>query len=95
MTWTLYNLANNPDVHRQCLAEVDFVLNDEEELIVSGLSLLTYTEVVLKETLRYHQPVGTLLRTAVADNTSIASDGKHIRVCKGSDIMMGLHIVHR
>ena len=95
MTWTLYNLATNPDVHRQCLAEVDFVLNNEQELTVSSLSLLTYTEAVLKETLRYHQPVGTLLRTAVEDNTLVASDGKHIRVRKGTDIMMDLHIVHR
>jgi cytochrome P450 len=95
MTWTLYNLATNPDVFLQCQDEVDSVLHNAEELTVSSISLLTYTEAVLKESLRYHQPVGTLLRTAVEDNTLVASNGKHIRVRKGTDIMIDLHILHR
>jgi cytochrome P450 len=77
MTWTLYNLANNPDIYQGCQAEVDSVLGDDDEIIPSTISLLTYTEAVLKESLRHHQPVPILLRTAIEDNTLVARDGKH------------------
>jgi len=95
MTWTLYNLANHLDIYHQCQTEVDSVLNDDEDLTVSAISLLTYTEAVLKESLRYHQPVPVLLRTAMEDNTIVASDGKHIHIKKGTDIAIQLNILHR
>ena len=95
MTWTLYNLANNPDVYHRCQAEVDSVLNDDDGLTASTISLLTYLEAVLKESLRYLQPVPLLLRTAVEDNTIVASDGKHIHIKKGTDIAIQLNILHR
>ncbi|CAF1531612.1 unnamed protein product, partial [Adineta steineri] len=72
MIWTLYNLANNPDVCQRLEVEVDSVLNDNEEITASTLSLLTYTEAVLKESLRLHQPVPTIVRQAVEDNMLIA-----------------------
>ena len=95
MTWTLYNLANHPDIYHRCQTEVDSVLNDNEDLTVSTISLLTYTEAVLKETLRYHQPVPVLLRKAVENNTIVASDGKHIHIKKGTHISIQLNILHR
>ena len=95
MSWTLYNLANHPDIYHRLQNEVDSVLNDNEELTTSTISLLTYTEAVLKETLRYHQPVPVLLRTAIENNTITASDGKHIRIKKGTDIILQLNILHQ
>ena len=97
MTWTLFNLANNPDIYEKCKSEIDSVLSDinDNEIDSSIISLLTYTELVLKETLRYHQPVPILLRTAIQDNTIIARDGKQIHIKKGTDIRMNLHILHR
>ena len=81
--------------YRQCVAEVDSVLNDDSELTVLQIPLLTYTETVLKETLQYHSPISSILRTAVEDNTLVASDGKRIHIRKGTDIVMDLHIFHR
>jgi len=95
MTWTLYNLANNPDICRRLESEIDSVFNDNEELTPSTLSLLTYTELVLKESLRLHQPAAALVRTAIEDNTLIASDGKHIHIKKGTDILINLFILHQ
>ena len=95
MIWTLYNLANNPDVVHRLESEVDSILNDNEEINASTLSLLNYTELVLKESLRLHQPVPTLIRTAIEDNTLIASDGKHIHIKKGTDILINLFILHQ
>jgi len=95
MTWTLYNLANNPDVYRRLESEIDSVFNENEEITTSTLSLLNYTELVLKESLRLHQPVPSIVRTAIEDNTLIASDGKHIYIKKGTDIFVNLFILHQ
>jgi cytochrome P450 len=95
MSWTLYNLANNPDICHRLEAELDSVLNDNEEITTSTFSLLTYTEYVLKESLRLHQPVPFLVRTATEDNTLIASDGKHIDIRKGTDILINLYMLHQ
>ncbi|CAF3361543.1 unnamed protein product, partial [Rotaria sp. Silwood2] len=94
MTWILYNLVTNPDVYQQCQNEVDSVLNENKELTAATISLLTYTEAVLKETLRYHQPAPVLFRTAIDDNTIEASDGKQILVRKGTDIVINLNIMN-
>ncbi|CAF3277743.1 unnamed protein product [Rotaria socialis] len=94
MTWTLYNLVNNPDICHRLEAEIDSVLNDNEEITASTLSLLAYTELVLKESLRLHQPAPSLVRTTIEDNTLIASDGKHIHIKKGTDILINLFSLH-
>ncbi|CAF3514244.1 unnamed protein product [Rotaria sp. Silwood1] len=94
MTWTLYNLANNPDICHKLETEIDSVLNDNEEITASTLSLLNYTELVLKETLRLHQSVPALVRRAIEDNTLIASNGKHILIRKGTDICIDLYALH-
>jgi cytochrome P450 len=95
MVWTLYNLANNPDVCSRLEVEIDSVLNDNEEITASTLSLLTYTEAVLKESLRLYQPIPTLVRTAIEDNTLTASDGKQIHIKKGTDIMVNIFLLHQ
>ncbi|CAF3016136.1 unnamed protein product [Rotaria sp. Silwood2] len=94
MTWTLYNLANNPDICHKLEAEIDSVLNNNEEITASTLSLLIYTEFVLKETLRLHQPAPSLVREAIEDNMLIASDGKQILIRKGTDIWIDLYTLH-
>jgi cytochrome P450 len=95
MIWTLYNLANNPDVCHRLEAEVDSILNDDEEITTSTLSRLTYTEAVLKESLRLHQPVPLVVRKAIGDNMLTASDGKQIHVKKGTDIMVNFFMLHQ
>jgi cytochrome P450 len=95
MIWTLFNLANNPDVCHRLEADVDSILNDNEEITASTLSLLTYTESVLKESLRLHQPVPGVARKAIEDNTLTASDGKQIHVKKGTDIMVSFFTLHQ
>ena len=98
MVWTFYNLCQNPDVYQRLEAEIDSVLSDSEEheeISVSQLSLLTYTEAVLKESLRLDQPVPLLARTAIEDHRLTASDGKVIDVKKGSDVMIDIFNLHQ
>ena len=95
MIWTLYELANNPDVCRRLEAEVDSIFDDNEELTASILSLFSYTEAVLKESLRINQPVPNIIRETIKDNTLVASDGKQIHVKKGTDIMVNFFALHQ
>lgn len=97
MVWTLANLCRNPDVYHQLESEIDSVLtdDDEEEMSLSKLSLLTYTESVLKESLRLDQPVPFLSRTAIEDNILTTTDGKQIEVKKGSDVMIDIYNLHQ
>ena len=95
MTWTLYNLVNNPDICRQLEAEVDSIFNDIDEITPATLTLLTYTDAVLKESLRLHQPVPAIVRSAVKDNTLVASDGKAIHIKKGTGIFLNLYMLHQ
>ena len=95
MIWTLYNLAKNPSVCQRLEAEVDSVLKDDEEITASTLALLTYTEAVLKESLRLDQPVPFVVRKAVKDNVLVASDGTQIHVKKGTDIMVNIFMLQQ
>lgn len=95
MTWTLFNLANNPDICRRLEAEVDSVVIDGEEITASTLSLLTYTESVLKESLRISSPITMVTRNALKDNTLIASDGKEIHIKKGTELMLNFFLLHQ
>lgn len=95
MVWTLYNLANNSDVLEKLESEIDSVLHDDEEINLSTLSLLNYTECVLKESLRLHQPVPFIVRKAIEDNTLTTTDGKQIHIKKGTDININIYILHQ
>ena len=95
MIWTLYELANDPDVCRRLEAEVDSIFDDNEELTASILSLLSYTEAVLKESLRINQPVPNVVRKTIKDNTLVATDGKQIHVKKGTGIMVNFFALHQ
>lgn len=101
MVWTLNNLVTNDEVYGKLEREVDSVLDNDfdqengDETILSNLSMLNYTESVLKESLRLDQPVPSIVRKAVQDNTLVASDGKEIRVKKGTDIKIDIYNLHQ
>jgi cytochrome P450 len=65
LTWTLYLLSQNPEVERRLFAEIDGVLGDRTPT-PADLPQLTYTEQVLKESMRIYPPAWNLfLREAV------------------------------
>lgn len=95
MIWTLYNLASHPEIYRRCQDEIDSVLTEENIIDVSTLSLLNYTEKILKESLRLYPSVPLLPRTAIKDNTIVTSDGKHIRISKGTEVIINVYMLHQ
>ena len=89
MTWTWYLLSQHPAVEAQLYAELEAVLrgrapNHED------LGKLTYTRMVIEESMRLYPPVHTIAREALADDTLA---GRHVP--KGSTVLIVPWVLHR
>lgn len=59
LTWTFYLIAKHPEIQEKLYAELDLVLGDTPPSF-KDLESLTYTEMVIKESMRILPPVWTL-----------------------------------
>ena len=66
LTWTLMLLAQNPEVEAKLVAEVTSVLAGRLPAI-ADLPQLTYTEMVIKESMRLYPPAWILGRELICD----------------------------
>lgn len=89
LTWTFILLAQHPEVETRLHAEVDRVLGGHLPTVES-LRELTYTALVLKESLRLYPPAPTVGREALAD---IELGG--YQVPKGTIVIVPIHVAHR
>lgn len=67
LTWTLHLLSRHPDAERKIRAEIVEVLNHRSPS-AADLPRLTYTGMVIKETMRLYPPVPAFVRQAVQDD---------------------------
>ena len=88
--WTWYFLSQNPDVEARLHAEVDAVL-DGRPPTVADLKNLTYTEMVLKESLRLRPPAWALAARTVLEDTEIGD----YTIPAGSTIFVSPYQLHR
>jgi cytochrome P450 len=89
MTWTWYLLSQHPAEEAKLHAELETVLggrvpNSED------LNKLTYTRMVIDESMRLYPPVHTIAREALADDTVA---GRHVP--KGSAVLIAPWVLHR
>ncbi len=89
LTWTLYLLAQNPDVERQLLEELQQVLSGKTPE-VKDYPRLKYTEKVIKESMRLRPPVWALGREAARDCTL-----GNYPIKKGTSVMVSQWVMHR
>ena len=66
LTWTFYQLSQNPDVCQKLLAELQDVLAGRAP-IAADMAHLPYTEWVISESMRLYPPVWMMGRRAIED----------------------------
>ncbi len=89
MAWTLYAVAQHPEVLKRLEAEVDEVLGDRVPTL-EDLPRLTYARMVVDESLRVYPPIWGYTRDPVADDEI---DGYYIPA--GSTIFLSPYATHR
>lgn len=89
LSWTWMLLSQHPEVQAKLLAELNEVLQGNLPTI-QDLSRLTYTQQVIKESMRLYPPVSLLGREA-AEDTTIGD----YEIAQGTKIMISQWVMHR
>jgi cytochrome P450 len=89
LTFTAYALARHPEVEQRLVAELDEVLGGETPTM-ADLSELTYTEQVVKESMRLYPPVPGIVREPVKPDIVGGYE-----IPAGATIRMHQWVVHR
>ena len=89
LSWTIHLLGKYPHVMEKLLAEVDTVLGGRRPTF-DDLPKLSYTEMVLKESMRLKPPVWILGRRVVADD-----EIGGYRIPRGSVVFLSPYVTHR
>ncbi|MFC6825023.1 cytochrome P450 [Halopelagius fulvigenes] len=89
LTYTTYLLSQHPNVERRLVAELDEVL-DGRPPTMADVPELTYTEQVVKESMRLYPPVPRIVREAVEPDTLGGYE-----IPAGATIQMSQWVVHR
>ena len=93
ISWTLYLLSLHQEIQQKVQQEVDFVLEADDQSLVTVIGKLNYLECVIKESLRLYPPASVYGRFFEKD-TVIGNDV----VPKGTNLMVstyGLHMDER
>ncbi len=89
LVWTWYLLAQHPEVERKLIAEISTIVGDRWPEL-RDVPQLTYTEAVVKESLRLFPPAFAFSRRVLADTTI----GKY-QIPAGSAVLMSQWVIHR
>jgi cytochrome P450 len=89
LTWTFYLLAQNSDIEKKLLDELDTVIDVNRTPTVDDISKLKFTDNVFRESMRLYPPVWSIGRYVDNDYTL----GKYT-IPSGSTIMMSQYVMH-
>lgn len=92
--WTLFCVANVPDVRDAMEAEIDAVLATGAEP-VEWLDRMPHVRAAFEETLRLYPPAPSINRAAIADDGWTTPAGEHIRIKAGTTILVMPWTLHR
>ncbi len=89
MTWTWFLLSQHPEAESKLHAELAAVLGGRAPAH-EDLCKLSYTRMVVEESMRIYPPVHTIGREALADDTLVGR-----RIPQGSTILIAPWVLHR
>jgi cytochrome P450 len=89
LSWTWHLLAQHPETEQKLRSELDRVLAGRTPEF-SDLAALTYTESVIKESMRLYPPAWSLARTVVSE-----IEVRGYKIPAGSNIVMSQWVLHR
>jgi len=89
MTWTWFLLSQHPAVEGKLHAELESVLGGRAPGH-EDLSKLTYTRMVIDESMRIYPPVHTIARAAIGEDTLVGR-----QIPGGSTVMIAPWLLHR
>ncbi|MEU1853412.1 cytochrome P450 [Streptomyces sp. NPDC019990] len=89
LSWTLYELARDPDIEARVLAELDEVLG-ERPVALDDVTRLPYLNRVITETLRLHHP-GWLVTRRTTEETRLGE----WTLPAGTELAYCQHALHR
>jgi cytochrome P450 len=90
LTWTWYLLSQHEDVEARLHAEIDGVLDGRERPTFDDVERLSYTEMVLAESMRLYPPAWALGRLATKE-TEIGG----YKIAPGALVLMSQYVMHR
>jgi cytochrome P450 len=88
LAWTLYLLAQHPEVEAKLTAELDAVL-DGRLPAMQDLPALRYTDMVIQESMRLYPPAWIISREVMEDITIGDYD-----IARGSIVIMSQYVMH-
>ena len=94
LAWTLFCVANCPDIRDRMEAEIDAVLDSGADP-VDWLERMPLVRAAFEEALRLYPPAPSINRQAVADDRFEAPDGTALDIRKGATILIMPWTLHR
>lgn len=88
---TTYELAKNPDVQQELIAEIDEVLAGGKPVTYETLHKMKFMDMVVSETLRKWPPAGQIDRCCNKDYLLDLDNGKTVQIKKGEIIFLPVH----
>ncbi|WP_394829194.1 cytochrome P450 [Pendulispora albinea] len=89
ISWAFYLIATHPEVERRFLEEIDTKLQGRAPTY-GDLNKLTYTRMIVDETLRLYSPAYQTMRRSVEED-----DMHGYRIPANMDIYLNSHVTHR
>lgn len=87
--WAIYLLSTHPEALQKMRNEVNAVTKGER-VQPKHITELTYTDMVIKETLRLYSPSHSIVRDAISDDYI-----NDIKIPKGSTVFVSSYALHR
>ncbi|CCF21601.1 Cytochrome p450 protein [Pseudorhizobium banfieldiae] len=94
LAWTLYCVANSPQIRKRMESEIDEVLASGAEP-VEWMDRMPMVRAAFEEALRLYPPAPSLNRAAIADDEWTSPDGKTVRIRAGVTVLIMPWTLHR